>query len=168
MAIQAKIIPTMSTNKMGFVAAVAKAENKEVALGRVWGIARKTKPGIDTKGQEFITLLGEFMGLNYKTGEYFQAGKLYLPGGFHEMIVANVEGEGEVDEKGRPLFNSVEFALEVSAVPATNPIGYSYSAKPLVEVKKESDAMERLMAQMAPLPQLAAPVTETPKEKAKK
>lgn len=168
MAIQAKIIPTMSTNKMGFLAAAAKAENKEVALGRVWGIARKTRPGIDAKGQEFITILGEFMGLNYKTGEYFSAGKLYLPGGFHEMIVTNVEGEGEVDEKGRALFNAVEFALEISAVPATNPIGYSYAAKPLVEVKKESDAMERLMAQMTPLPQLVAPAKEETAAKAKK
>ena len=58
--------------------------------------------------------------------------------------------------------------VEIIVAPASNPIGYSYKAKMLVDAKPSDPLMALLEKVGTSLPQLAAPSTETPKEKAKK
>lgn len=97
-----------------------------------------SKPGVDA-----ITygLVGRIEALNNITGEMFKAGILYLPTGFHDMFLVEVEsqlknGDGHV---------SLAFALEFWSIPATNPRGYSWKAKNKLAVEKV-DPLARLRA----------------------
>lgn len=80
------------------------------------------KPGADA-----ITygLIGRIEGVNNLTGEMFKAGVLYLPAGFHDMFLTEVESQLKIGDGHVAL----AFALEFWSIPATNPRGYSWKAK---------------------------------------
>jgi len=133
-------------------AAVGEGQpHKKLAIARIYGKASGTKTQEDkVKGEVHTAIVGNFEGVNLETGEVFRSGKLYLPKGVHEMVESaakKLEAEGEGD--------SVQFALEIYAVSATNPIGYSYEAKPLVKAAVADD-LETLRSQLPEVPKQKA------------
>ena len=126
----------------------AKTHKQRVAVAEFYGIADGIKLVDDPAGdQTFTALTGNFEAVNTFTGEIWRSGVLYLPGGFHEMIVAMLNQITE--DKDRSKFDKaqVQFALAIDAVPADNPAGYSYVAKNLLPVAK-ADALSAIRNMM--------------------
>ena len=78
-------------------------------------------------------LLGSFKARNLETDEVFASGTCILPAIANDILVGTFQGE--------PL----EFAVQISSVPAETPTGYEYRVSPLVEVE-ESESMKQLSA----------------------
>lgn len=123
----------------------AKTEKKRVHVADVYGIASGIKLVDNPMGNPptFTALTGNFEATNAYTGEVWRSGVLYLPGGFHEMIVAMLEELSDDEDRSKFDRPSVEFALEINADPADNPAGYSYHARNLLPVKK-ADALSAI------------------------
>src|SRR5712692_5487556 len=83
-----------------------KDRTKPIVLMRVWGTARRLKPGESDNGP-FVKFLGAFRALNVETGELFRAPVVLLPK-FLEDELAGAMGSGD-------NVQPVEFALEVFA-----------------------------------------------------
>ena len=117
---------------------LVSAETPRVILGTIIGTATGTKSKVDAKGEVFMAIVGTFEGIAAKDGQRIQSGVLYLPGGFHDEILAQLSQEGVSD---------VVFAFEVSAHTASNPIGYSYAMRNLLPAMPD-DPLARVRALM--------------------
>lgn len=138
---EVSIISKMSVKTLGCNPRLARDEQRR-PLCRIYGMATGTKVQEDkVQGNIFVSLTGNFEGVNLENGEVYRSGKLYLPNGIHEVIESAVkklaDGAGE----------SVQFALEIHSVIATNPIGYSYEAKNLVRAEI-ADELETLRGKL--------------------
>jgi hypothetical protein len=104
-------------------AALPEGSKEAVRLCVIGGKADGVKVGEDSTGRPWSALTGSFEGVNLETGEVFGSGKLFLPSGIQESVESVVKhNEGK----------AVSFALELRAVKASNPIGYSYQAVSLM------------------------------------
>ena len=93
-------------------------------LGTIIGRATGIKMVVDAKGEAFEAIIGMFEGTPHDPAEnIITSSKLFLPGGFHEVITGQLKTEG---------VSLVSFAFEVHSVKATNAIGYSYAFRPIV------------------------------------
>lgn len=100
------------------------ANEKGASIAKVYGQAFETKEVIDkVRGDVFVALVGNFEAVNEESGEVFRSGVLYLPAGIHDMLTSAVSKKGESEY--------VQFALDIRAVKASNPAGYSYEARSL-------------------------------------
>lgn len=129
------IISKMQIKSLGCnpkVAAVKEEGDKSaVDLCTIVGNASEVKFGEDGTGKPFSVLCGEFEGRNIQVGSaafgnVYSSGKLFLPGGIHDRVEQAVRSLGD---KG----GSVQFALKLQAIRASNPIGYSYQAEELMQ-----------------------------------
>ena len=134
-AASAEFLTKLTLKAIGCNPRIAATEGKKVPLARIYGIATGIKTKIDPKGDTFEAIEGSFEAVNLKTGEVYRSGLLFLPGGIHETLTGSLKKGGEG--------TTIRFGLEVSAIPASNPIGYSYSAKSLIP-----DAGDDLLADM--------------------
>jgi hypothetical protein len=113
-------------------------EKEPKRLCRIFGKADGIKMGEDKQGKVWSALTGSFAGVNLDSGEEFRSGKLFLPSGIHETVenaVRTIEADGKEGQ-------SVQFALEIHSIEASNPIGYSYRAINLVP----AEAVDELTA----------------------
>lgn len=169
-------LTTMTLKSAGMnpkkILAVPENERKAITLGRIVGITSGLKFGEDKTGRAWVALTGDFVAENYdEPTRQYMGGKLFLPEGIHDRIVSATENGGAIKPNGKPDYAQVEFAVEIIVVPATNPQGYSYQGKALVDVRN-SDPLQSLLDRANPnsAPALAAPKPEetAAKEKAKK
>lgn len=110
-----------------------QADGRAVYMGRIMGLVTGTQKKVQPNGDVFIALVGNFEAINGETGEIFESGICYLPGGMHEQVVA-------VMEKGA---TTAEFALDLATVKADNPAGYSWQGKVLLaQASTPLDAMK--------------------------
>ncbi len=111
-------------------------------LCTIVGIADGIKQVEDpVHGKVFYPLTGRFEGINPENGTKTRSGVLYLPTGIHETYEAAVRKLEEGD--------SIRFAIEIRAVRAENPAGYSYEAVdllPMQEVDPLSEIANRVTA----------------------
>lgn len=84
-------------------------------------------------------LKGNIEGINVLTGEMFKAAVLYLPGGFHDMFLA----EMEAGLQGGDANTQIAFSLEFWSIPSDNPRGYSWKAVNKMPMQKH-DPLARL------------------------
>lgn len=145
-----EVLAKMAVATMGFDASVAKTKG-ETPLGRIYGTADHLVAKKDRDGNPIIGIGGQFQGDNYKTGVRARSGIAYLPSGIHEQIISGVD-TGELDDKDKPVYRSVKFALEIIAVPSSNPHGYSYKAKNLIDME-EDDPLDELANMLPALPE---------------
>ena len=131
----AEFLTKLTLKGIGCNPRIAATENKKVALARIYGVATGIKTKVDPKGDVFEAIEGSFEAVNLKTGEVYRSGLLFLPGGIHETLTGSLKKGGDGA--------TIRFGLEVSAIPASNPIGYSYSARSLIP-----DAGDDLLADM--------------------
>jgi len=121
---------------------VGQDVHQATIFGYITGLTGPKELPNAKNGQDAITfgLVGQIEGLNVLTGEMFKAGILYLPGGFHEMFLSEMEmalGDGAKPQ--------IAFALEFWSVPAGNPRGYTWKAKNKLPMEK-ADPLARLRA----------------------
>jgi hypothetical protein len=118
------------------------ATEKGTAIARIFGMAAGTKEVVDkVRGDVYNSIVGDFGAVNLESGEEFRSGVLYLPTSMHNMLqsaLAKLE-----DGSG-----TVNFALEVRAVKATNPAGYAYEAVSLLPTAL-TDPLEEMKKQIA-------------------
>lgn len=125
---------------------VPKTGGQEVLQAIVFGeliglTGAKELPNAKSEDEKYtFGLVGRIEGVNAITGEAYQAGILYLPGGFHDMFLA--EMEAQIAAAGKGNF-TVQFALEFYSIPANNPRGYSWKAKNKMPMKQR-DPLEHL------------------------
>jgi hypothetical protein len=155
------IISKMSVKTIKANPRVASVEpegsTKKFKLAQIYGQANGTKIVEDrNSGDSHESLTGNFEAKNLQDGTMYSSGVLYLPKGIHESVVAAVKGLTNDND-------SISFALEISAVPANNPIGYSYEAVSLMKPV----GVDPLEAIRAALPQHDAPAKELPAPAAK-
>lgn len=79
-------------------------------------------------------LVGFNEGLNLLTGEFYKGGILYLPEGFHDDALSEVELL--VESSGNGKFE-ITYAWEFESFPAKNPSGYSWRAKSLTPIRRD-------------------------------
>ena len=124
-----------------------------IVLGKANGIKEgemKAKDG-EILGK-WSALTGIFQAKNLETGEVFRSGKLFLPGGIHEVVEAKVKALGESG-------GTVEFAFELRSIESSSPAGYKYQAVPLIEPQESEDELGALVAMTEGRKMLEAPVT---------
>lgn len=115
----------------------AAVDEKEVVLGTIFGRATGTKMKMDGAGNAHEAIVGTFEGRSADGKNVTRAAMLYLPGGLHEGIVERLKAMN-----GAPA----EFAVEVKAVPAQNPAGYSYAMRSLVPLTVADDPLAAIRA----------------------
>jgi hypothetical protein len=115
-----------------------------IIFGEITGLTGpKELPNAKTEAEKFTYgLLGRIEGVNAISGEMFKAAILYLPGGFHDMFLAEIETQLKAAPDGHA---TIVFALEFYSIPANNPRGYSWKAKNKMPIEKR-DPLARLRA----------------------
>lgn len=152
---------TLGWDRVAIGAEVKKvpAEGGRVLLGRFAGIVSGLKQTVNADtGEVQNGLKGQFRGLSTRDakgeivgigkGETVTAGVCYLPGGIQEMIEGTLDAAKEDNEKA-----TVQFAIDLYAIPATNKAGYSFDADTKIEAE-EADPLDNLLAQAEEAPAL--------------
>lgn len=140
---ETKILSKITLKNTGCKPLRAKLEEKQVPLCQIYGVAGGTKVKVDNKGEAFESIVGDFECVNLETNEAYRSGVLYLPGGLHDMLASAFTGENKA--------TNVEFAIEISSRPASNPIGYEYVARQLVKADR-ADPLDALRNKLKMLP----------------
>lgn len=112
-----------------------------VIFGEITGLTGpKELPNAKSEAEKYTYgLMGRIEAVNALSGEMFKAAILYLPGGFHEMFLSEIEA----GLKGGDVNTVIAFALEFYSIPAGNPRGYSWKAVNKMPVEKR-DPLARL------------------------
>lgn len=124
-------------------------------LCTIKGIASGIKTVEDpVHGRTFFPLVGMFQATNAQTGDVTRSGVLYLPGGIHESYESRVRNLEDGD--------TLQFHVEIRAVKADNPAGYSYEAVDLMPPSEVDplDMVGRLQAPKVETAKLEAPKVE--------
>lgn len=158
-----KILTKMSLATLG--ANPSRVKNEKDAKGapvtsldlvRIYGIASSLVFKTDPKtGDIQVAVAGNFEGVNLQSGEVYRAGVLWLPGGIQELLINSVD-TGAKDGNGKPVYQDVKFGFTIAAVPASNPIGYSYTAEQLIDAQ-QNDPLAELRSSLPEMPALPAP-----------
>lgn len=130
-----------------------KGENATLYLGRVVGVANRTKRGTNQQGQPFVGLVGTFQGIPADTSRpIVQAPVCYLPNYICEMVAAEIENapEGELYQ--------ANVAVDVFSVKNETPIGFQYTVTSLIDTQAENPA-QKLLASISNKP-VAVPQIE--------
>jgi len=132
-----------------------KAVHSSLDLVRIYGIASGLVFKTDPKtGDIQVAVSGNFEAVNLENNETYRAGVLWLPSGIQELLINSVD-TGEKDGNGKPVYQDVKFGFTIAAVPASNPIGYSYTAEQLIDAQ-QNDPLAELRTSLPALPAPAA------------
>lgn len=130
------------------------ADGGRVLLGRFAGIVSGLKQTVNADSGEVQSgLKGQFRGLSSRnekgesvaigSGLVVTAGVCYLPGGIQDMIEGTLASAQESDPRA-----TVQFAIDLYAIPASNKAGYSFDADTVIEAE-EADPLDALLASAA-------------------
>lgn len=135
--------------------AAVPADQKSVAIARIYGLASDVKRTIDKNtGEVNFALVGDFEGENLANGDRVRSGICWLPKGAHQMVESKAKGLMDESETFR-------FALQIEAVRAPredDANGYTYHATSLLE-PEGSDPLDELRKKFR---SNMTPKTETP------
>jgi hypothetical protein len=150
-------------NEIGSAVKKVPADGGRVLLGRIVGIVAGLRQTINNDtGEVQNGLKGNFRGFTSKVGQDgkpldpITSGVCYLPGGIQEMIEGTLASAKEADAKA-----TVNFAIDLYAIPATNKAGYSFDADNIVAAE-QADPLDMLANQAAQIAALPAPGEDTP------
>lgn len=165
-----ELLKKITLSNLGANLELAKKES--VVVARIFGRASTVKVVTGKfSGEPEHGFIGEFYAqVPEQPGVQFQAGVCWLP----EVATAplyNAMYTGEVNDKGKPVYNELEFAFDLIAKPHDSEIGYQFSATPLTDVQP-TDVLTRFQSslpEMVTREPVAAIANETKTEsKAKK
>jgi hypothetical protein len=124
---------------------------RSVVMGTIFGwadnfVQRKSPDGL----QEYEGLSGEFRLVPSDTKrEELESGVLFMPDAFHNLLANALR---ELGKSGDPN-SKLQFALEVSAIRAKNPAGYSWEVQPLYDQGK--NRLDEIASSLPKLRELA-------------
>lgn len=117
---------------------VADAPNGRLWLCDLFGRGLSLKQGLDKRTDNpWTSILGKFEAYYPETGETYQSGKLFLPGGIQDVL------EAAIAQLPDDPMASVDFAFRIFAVKAANNFGYTYEAQPLIDMS-QNDGLNNL------------------------
>lgn len=129
-------------NKIGSEVAKVPADGGKVLLGRFAGIVAGLRQTVNNDTQEVQSgLKGNFRGISSIDKSEVTSGVCYLPGGIQDMIEGALAAAKEADAKA-----TVNFAIDLFAIPATNKAGYSFKADNIV-APNAADPLAMLLEQ---------------------
>lgn len=121
-------------------AATMDVDGSRYLVGSIAGIATgiKVKTSLDPKDgstRTYEAIVGNFQGIpgealtdsDGNVIDYYTSAMLYLPGGIHERLALALKAEG-----AKPI----EFAIEVYAVKAKNPAGFTWEIQQAGETRE--------------------------------
>lgn len=158
------VISKLTTKTIGAnprrASALKEGDKSQISLYQVYGKGRMLKQKEGNNGEMTTAICGNFEAVNTESGEIFRSGVLYLPKGITEFVEAAIS-------KLKDEADSVDFAFEVFAVRADNPIGYSYIAKPILKPTESDDLsnLRKLIQDAKAQKALAAPAAGTAAKK---
>lgn len=151
--VRPSVISKVTVKSVGADPKEAIRQNKKVPLARFWGVAEAIKyVNNRTTGDVNIALLGSFRAQNMETGEVFDSGVMYLPGGLHDQL----SGPFVRAKDQHATVEPIKFAIEVLAVPSKNPGGYSYEGRQLMKQEGVDPLAEMSSAFVMALPKPGA------------
>lgn len=160
------IVSKLSLGTMGIKGQVILAEKAEIrskVIAVIYGKVGGFKSVEDKlTGQVHTPVTGTFVGINrIDDNREYQSGLLYLPSGIHDQLL-------DAAKKLMDESDSVDFALEISAVRSSNAAGFSYEARPLIK-PVGVDPLDAIRQQLPGFKALAieAPKAETAKVEVK-
>ena len=112
---------------------------------RLVGVARGSE-NITSQYGDSIKFLGDFRAVNLETGEIFNAGQAFLPNIAETYLYNVLENVRHVDG-----FSGLELAFDIGVKPASTPMGYEYTVKPLIEPATKDDHLSNLLDSLPPL-----------------
>lgn len=118
-----------------FELAMQKAKTSAFPICRIWGVAKRLKPGSSDNGA-YVKFLGDFRALDVQTGSLYRSSVCILPK-FMEESMAGAMGSGD---NVKPAQFGSEIAIKYDAKAATK---YVFVETPLLE-PEESDEMRQL------------------------
>lgn len=134
-----------------------------VLLGRVAGIAVGTKLAKDVNDDVIVGLKGSFRGVSSQSGEMVTSGVCYLPSGIQGMIESSLSDAKRADPNA-----TVQFVVDVFAIPAQNKAGYSFNADNVAgDMNVEADPLTELLGKATELVALPPPLNPPAKEEGK-
>ena len=174
-------------NAVGVAVAKVPADGGRVFIGRIAGTVSGLHQTVnDETGEVQTGLKGSFRGISSKfepmdSGNkdangaaimvdsdkrvIVTAGRCYLPGGLQEMVEAAYAAATQGDGNAK---NTVDFALDLYAIPATNKAGYSYDGDTVMEASATDplDTLFSIAASTKPMPGMATTALPAPAEPA--
>lgn len=144
---QRGLLTKLSLSMMNCQPELSKTQHKDILQAIVFGelvglTGAKELPNAKTEDEKYTYgLVGRIEGVNVLTGEMFKAGVLYLPGGFHDMFLSEMEAQLAAAGEGGHV--TIAFALEFYSTPSNNPRGYSWKARNKMPMEKR-DPLARL------------------------
>jgi len=148
-------------NAIGMATSAVPAVGGRVLLGRIVGIVAGLKQIVNADTGEISNgLKGQFRGVSSKKDAdgneiSVTAGVCYLPGGIQDMIEGALSAAQDTANGGNSRA-TVQFGIDLYAIPATNKAGYSFDADSLVSAT-EADPLAMLLDMAAGAPALDAP-----------
>ena len=138
----------------GVFGAVDVNEVREVGtlpLCRIIGRTNKAKPGQTDKGP-YVRFVGEFLGINAKTGKHSSSAACILPTVAEDLVVGALQPNKETGE-----IPTVEFAFDIAVeYDEKSVVKYRYAVTPVMKAKP-SDAMADLLGKTQEVPMLEGP-----------
>lgn len=132
-----------------------------VLLGRVAGIIVGTKATKDVNDDVIFGLKGNFRAISSITGEEISSGIAYLPSGIQGMLeTALADTRSETKDPNA----TVQFVVDVYAIPANNKVGYSFNAD-TVSKEDAKDPVADLLNVASETAALPAPTEPKAEEK---
>lgn len=125
---------------------------------RIVGICRSHSVKSSQYGDS-VQFEGDFRAIDIKSGEIFNAGKLFLP-----QIAESYLFNALLAAQGSEGFTGLELGFDVGIKPASTPMGYEYTVAPLIQPEATVDRLSDLLNTMPALPALPQP-TETKTKK---
>lgn len=161
----AGFVAKITVGSVGFsrLAAKAKTNNAPVLIGDIIGLVTGMKAKELPDGSPSIAFEGSFEATNAETGECLQAGVFYFPSALSGLAVSIAKALQDEPNVARA------FAVRLTAVPAANPIGYSYTGENLAPLES-ADPLAGVKARLLegkkylPLPKPAAALTDQSKK----
>jgi hypothetical protein len=158
-----KMVGKIAAKTLGNPKKAAALENigDSVTLGKIFGMCDGIKQKEDPlSGKVYFPLVGRFEARTAEGNNIIRSGVLYLPQGIHETY----ESAARKLEEGATL----QFAIELRAVRATNAAGYSYESVDLMPPAEtdplDSFATKVLSDHAKKQPQLSAGESEPVKK----
>ena len=112
---------------------------------RVVGVARGSE-NITSQYGDSIKFLGDFRAINIQTGEVFNAGNVFLPNIAESYVYNALEAVKHAEG-----FSGLELAFDIGVKPASTPMGYEYTVKPLIEPATKDDHLSKLLDVLPPI-----------------
>jgi hypothetical protein len=116
------------------------SDGGRVLLGRVAGIIVGTKLAKDVNDEVIVGLKGNFRGVSSVDNETVTSGICFLPSGIQGMLESALAEARQKDQNA-----TVQFAMDVYAIPAKNLAGYSFNADNILG-NEDNDPLTALLA----------------------